>query len=59
VCRDPDDNILLETALRGRAKYVVSRDEDITRDRDLFTHLGRHGIQAATISHFLDQLKMI
>jgi uncharacterized protein len=29
VCRDPDDNALIETALAGGAEYVVTGDEDL------------------------------
>lgn len=29
VCRDPDDNALLEAALAGGAEYVVTGDEDL------------------------------
>src|SRR5262249_8526613 len=29
VCRDPDDNMVLETAIEGGAAYVVSRDDDL------------------------------
>ncbi|MEW5719708.1 MAG: putative toxin-antitoxin system toxin component, PIN family [Chloroflexota bacterium] len=56
LCRDPDDDVLLETALEGRATYVVSRDEDITRDRDLARQLKVFGIEASTVSRFLKQL---
>ncbi|MBM3128960.1 MAG: putative toxin-antitoxin system toxin component, PIN family [Chloroflexi bacterium] len=29
VCRDPDDNALIEAALAGSAEYVVTGDEDL------------------------------
>jgi putative PIN family toxin of toxin-antitoxin system len=29
VCRDPDDNALLEAALAGSAEYIVSGDQDL------------------------------
>ncbi len=29
VCRDPDDDMLIEAALEGRAEWVVSGDEDL------------------------------
>jgi len=29
VCRDPDDNALIEAALAGGAEYVVTGDEDL------------------------------
>jgi len=56
LCRDPDDNAILEAAIQGRATYVVSRDEDMTRDRDLAQHLRERGIEAITVRRFLDLL---
>lgn len=53
LCRDPDDNMILETAIVGHATPVISRDEDITRDLDLKRQLQRHNIQAITVSRFL------
>jgi len=29
VCRDPDDNHVIEVALAGNAEYVVSNDQDL------------------------------
>lgn len=29
VCRDPDDNKLLEAALEGKADYIISGDKDL------------------------------
>ena len=29
VCRDPDDNALIEAALAGNAEYIVTGDEDL------------------------------
>ena len=29
VCRDPQDNVVIETALAGGAEYVVTGDEDL------------------------------
>jgi uncharacterized protein len=29
VCRDPDDDLLIEAALEGNAKYVVTGDDDL------------------------------
>lgn len=53
VCRDPDDNLLLETAVVGEATHVVSRDEDITRDPELVHQFEARGIQLLTVSRFL------
>ncbi len=35
LCRDPDDDVVLETAIAGGAKYLVTRDDDLKRDLDL------------------------
>jgi putative PIN family toxin of toxin-antitoxin system len=56
LCRDPDDDVLLETAQVGHASYIVSRDEDLTRDLDLCQVATRLGIQIATVAQFLRQL---
>ena len=53
LCRDPDDDIILETAIQGGATYVVSRDEDVTRDLDLLDHLRERGIETITVQRFL------
>jgi len=57
VCRDPDDNLLLETALLGGAHYVVSRDDDIKREQDLVTQMEARGITVLGIQRFLDCLE--
>ena len=44
LCRDPDDDIVLETAIRGGASYLISRDEDVTRDLDLITQLHQRDV---------------
>lgn len=56
LCRDPDDDVLLETALVGGATHIVSRDEDITRDLDLVEQLEKRGIKAVTVSRFLAEV---
>ncbi len=56
LCRDPDDDLVLETALEGHATHVVSRDEDITRDLDLARQLKAHNIKVTTVSRFLKEL---
>lgn len=55
-CRDPDDDIVLETAIRGKANYVVTRDEDMTRDLDLQEHLGRFNVEILTVQQFINLL---
>lgn len=56
LCRDPKDNIVLETAILGEADYLVSRDADIARDLDLIAHLHEHNIEVVTVAQFLKLL---
>jgi putative PIN family toxin of toxin-antitoxin system len=50
LCRDPDDDIVLETAVRGGATYLVSRD------LDLITQLHQRDIEIITVQRFLHLL---
>jgi hypothetical protein len=58
LCRDPDDDIILETAVRGSATFVVSRDEDVTRDLDLIHVLRERGIETITVQRLIDRLHL-
>ncbi len=53
LCRDPDDDWVLETAIVGEATHVVSRDEDVTRDQELQRQLRIRGVAPITVSRFL------
>lgn len=54
LCRDPNDDVILETAIVGKATHVVSRDEDMTRDLDLIGTLRQQGIEVVTVQHFIN-----
>lgn len=56
LCRDPDDDILLETAIIGGARYFVSRDDDIKRDQELIARLREHGVEVLSVAQFLSLL---
>ncbi len=55
-CRDPDDDLILETAILGQAQYAVTRDDDIKRDRDLMNHLQARGVTVLSVQQFLEKL---
>lgn len=59
LCRDPDDDILLETAIVGGARCFVSRDDDIKRDEDLMVRLRERGVEVLTVAHFLKLLETL
>lgn len=56
ICRHPDDNLILETALEARAKYLISRDDDIKRDKKLIAKMGSQGVTILSVQSFLDKL---
>lgn len=56
ICRDPDDDLVLETAQLGGARYMVSRDDDIKRDQDLIAQMEACGIVVLSVQQFLDRL---
>jgi len=59
ICRDPDDNIILETAVRGKAKYLISGDKDITDDKEVMSYLAHHGVSVISPSTFLALINKI
>jgi putative PIN family toxin of toxin-antitoxin system len=56
VCRDPHDDIVLETALLGKADYLVSRDDDLKRDLELTRVMHAHGVALVSVNRFLNVL---
>jgi putative PIN family toxin of toxin-antitoxin system len=55
-CRDPRDNMFLEAAVRGNARYLVSRDDDLKRDLELAAQMESRGIQVISVQQLLDIL---
>lgn len=53
LCRDADDDIIIETAIRGRAKYLVTGDKDITNDKTVLSFLSQHDVSVISLSRFL------
>jgi len=56
VCRDPDDNDILEAALYGKAGYLVTRDDDLKRDLDLVRVARAQGLRVVSVAQFLKRL---
>jgi putative PIN family toxin of toxin-antitoxin system len=56
VCRDPDDDVVLETALRENADALVTRNDDLSRVPELAEALRRNGVSILTVQRFLDML---
>jgi len=58
LCRDPDDDIVIETAVRGRANAVVPQDDDLKGASDVVQLLSDAGIAVLTVRQFLDRLPL-
>jgi putative PIN family toxin of toxin-antitoxin system len=56
ICRDPDDDEILEAAINGRAQYLVTRDDDLKRDLDLIKMGRRNGVRVVSVRQFLRRL---
>jgi uncharacterized protein len=53
VCRDPDDDAVIETAANGQATVLVTRDEDIYRAPEVLAVLHQHGVAVVGLRGFL------
>lgn len=57
ICRDPNDDYLIEIALLGRATHLVSEDSDLHSDLEIIEFLNRRDIQLLHVSEFLAILR--
>lgn len=53
ICRDKDDNLVIETAIKGQAHYIVTRDDDIKYDKKVTSFLLKYGIIVNSVAQFL------
>lgn len=56
VCRDPNDDMVIETAINGGADVLVSRDDDLKGAPEVAAVLAEHGVRVLTVQRFLDAL---
>ncbi len=56
LCRDPDDDVVIETALNGHADALVTRDDDLKGVAGLAVALASEGVSVVTVRHFLAAL---
>lgn len=53
ACRDPDDDEILEAAILGNSRYLVTRDDDLKRDLNPIVAARRHGVRVVSVRQFL------
>jgi putative PIN family toxin of toxin-antitoxin system len=56
ICRDPDDDQIVEAAIGGKAQYLVTRDDDLKRDLDLIKMARRNRVRVLSVRQFLRRL---
>ncbi len=56
VCRDKDDNLVIETAIKGNAQYLVTRDDDIKFDEKVSAFVLQYDISVLTVGKFIELL---
>lgn len=54
ICRDKDDNYIIETAIKGKAEYLVTRDDDIKFDKKISKFLSNYSISVVSARKFLE-----
>lgn len=53
ICMDKDDDFVIETAIKGKAEYLVTGDGDIKLDNDVSAFLSKYGVTVISIADFL------
>ena len=59
VCRDPEDNSIIETAIKGHAAYIVTRDDDIKFDKSVEAFLAQNIVTPISTARFLKMVKKV
>jgi putative PIN family toxin of toxin-antitoxin system len=57
ICRDKDDNLIIETAIKGKAGYLVTRDDDVKFDQEVLNFLSNYDISVTSVAKFLNLIK--
>ena len=59
LCRDPKDNVIIETAVSGRADALVTGDKDLTDAAEVMDYLAERGIQVLSVRVFARLLQLL
>jgi putative PIN family toxin of toxin-antitoxin system len=57
VCRDTNDDMVIETALLGAVNVLVSDDHDILRDPSVIEFLADADVRVVTVAEFLREIE--
>lgn len=59
ICGDKDDNFVIETAIKGKAQYLVTGDSDIALDKKVSSFLSKYGVSVVSVADFLNLIEKI
>lgn len=57
LCRYPDDDLVIETAVTGGATALVTRDDDLKAASEIIAALSERGVAVLTVRRFLAALQ--
>lgn len=58
ICSDKDDDLIIETAIKGKADYLVTGDNDIKLSTDVSIFLKENGVSVVTTAFFLEKIRL-
>jgi len=59
LCRDRNDDMVIETAIKGRVEYLVTRDDDIKHDGEVSSFLHQYNVSILTVAEFLSLIEKV
>lgn len=59
LCRDRNDDMVIETAVNGRVEYLVTRDDDIKHDSEVSFFLQRYKVEILSVAKFLSIIEKV
>jgi uncharacterized protein len=57
ICRDPDDDVVIETAICGQADVLVTGDQDLLADPAVEKLLAEAGVRLLPVAQFVKELE--
>ena len=50
ICWDNDDNLVIETVIKGQASFLVTRDDDMKFDKEVSSFLLQYGVTVVSVT---------
>jgi len=57
ICRDINDDMVIETAIKGRVEYLVTRDDDIKHGDKVSSFLQQYNVSVLSVANFISILE--